>query len=191
MLELAARPPPLITSRLVLRELRLSDAVAVARHAGDRRVSRFLLGVPTPYPTSLAARWIATRIAWWSAGRGVTLAVARRASPEILLGTVSLRRFVRDRRAELGYWLAAETWGKGFATEAAGALVDCGFRELSLERIYAQVLEGNRASCRVLEKLGMTPEGTRRRHVRKGRRLYDVEMYGMLSDEWRALTRSR
>ena len=186
MLELAGRPPPLLTQRLVLRELLLSDAPAVARQAGDRRVARFLLAVPSPYPPSLAARWIATRIAWWTAGRGVTLAIARRTTPELLLGTVSLRRFVRDRRAELGYWLAAETWGKGFATEAAGALVDFGFRELLLERIYAQVLEGNRASCRVLEKLGMLSEGRRRRHVRKGRRLYDVEMYGMLRAEWRA-----
>lgn len=56
-----------------------------------------------------------------------------------------------------------------------------------MSRIYAQVLEGNYASCRVLEKLGMVSEGRRRRHVRKGRRLYDVEMYGVLRDEWRML----
>ena len=56
--------------------------------------------------------------------------------------------------------------------------------ELGLERIYAHVLEGNAASCRVLEKLGLVHEGTRRHHVRKGRRLHDVEMYGVLRDEW-------
>jgi RimJ/RimL family protein N-acetyltransferase len=102
---------------------------------------------------------------------------------------VSLRRFVRDRRAELGYWLAADSWGKGFATEAAGTVVDFGFRELGLARIDAQVLDGNFASCRVLEKLGLLAEGRRRRHVRKGRRLHDVEIYGILHEEWR--TRAR
>jgi len=187
MLQLRDRPPPLVTDRLVLRDLRLDDARAVAGRAGDRRVARFLIAVPTPYPVSLAARWIEGRLAWWPA-RGVTMAIARRDDPDELLGTASLRRFARDRRAELGYWLGADAWGHGFATEAAGALIDFGFRDLDLERIYAQVLEGNAASCRVLEKLGMINEGTRRRHVRKGRRLHDVDMFGLLRTEWEYLS---
>jgi RimJ/RimL family protein N-acetyltransferase len=186
MLQLRDRPPFVETDRLVLRELRLEDAHAVAARAGDRRVAKYLIAVPTPYPVSLAARWIAGRLSWWPA-RGVTLAIARRDDPDELLGTASLRRFSRDRRAELGYWLGADAWGNGYATEAGAAIVDLGFRELGLERIYAQVLEGNSASCRVLEKLGMINEGTRRRHVRKGRRLHDVDMFGLLRDEWEDL----
>jgi [ribosomal protein S5]-alanine N-acetyltransferase len=177
--------PILTTERLLLRELRHDDARAVAQRAGDRRVARYLIAVPSPYPMTLASRWIASRIAWWSQGRGVTLAITRRQSPHELLGSVSLRRFVRDRRAELGYWLGADAWGLGYATEAASALVDFGFGELGLSRIYAHVLEGNDASCRVLEKLGMLNEGMRRQHVRKGKKLLDVVLYGMLRDEWR------
>ncbi len=183
MLELRARPPSIQTPRLALRELRLDDARAVAERAGDRRVARYLIAVPTPYPVSLAARWIANRVAWWPT-RGVTLAIVRREAPDQLLGTASLRRYMRDRRAELGYWLGADDWDKGYATEAAGAIIDFGFRELDLARIYAHVLEGNAASCRVLEKLGMLSEGTRRRHVRKGRRLHDVSLFGLLREEW-------
>jgi [ribosomal protein S5]-alanine N-acetyltransferase len=184
MLDLRDHPPAVTTARLVLRELRVSDGPAVAERAGDRRVARFLIAVPTPYPPSLAVRWIASRIAWWPA-RGVTLAIARRDAPDELLGTASLRRFVRDRRAELGYWLGADSWSQGFATEAAHALVEFGFRDLGLSKIYAQVLEGNRVSCGVLEKLGMIEEGVRRRHIRKGKRLLDVTLYGILKDEWR------
>jgi [ribosomal protein S5]-alanine N-acetyltransferase len=114
----------------------------------------------------------------------VTLAIALRGTPAHLLGTVSLRRFARDRRAELGYWLAAEAWGRGYATEACRALIDFGFAECALARIYAQVLAGNVASMRVLEKLGMVSEGIRRQHVRKDRRLCDVALYGILRDEW-------
>jgi [ribosomal protein S5]-alanine N-acetyltransferase len=179
-----AGTPTLETERLVLRELHTADASAIAERAGDRQVARFLIAVPSPYPVSLATRWITARIAWWPQARGITLAIARRASPATLLGTVSLRRFHRDRRAELGYWLGADAWGSGLATEAADAMIDFGFRELGLERIYAQVLEGNDASCRVLDKLGMMNEGIRRRHVRKGKRLCDVSMYGLLRDEW-------
>ena len=73
--------PRLGTERLVLRELRLDDARAVASRAGDRRVARYLIAVPSPYPVSLATRWLISRIAWWPQGRGVTLAITRRALP--------------------------------------------------------------------------------------------------------------
>jgi RimJ/RimL family protein N-acetyltransferase len=179
-----ARPPAVVTARLVLRDLRPSDATAVAAGAGDKRVAQYLIQVPSPYPIALARRWVMHRIDWWDLGRGVTFAVTRSDEPDALLGTVSLRRYVRDRRAELGYWLAAPSWGHGFATEAAQAAVDFGFRELGLARVYAQVLAGNRASLGVLDKLGMVNEGVKRQHVYKARRLHDVVLYGLLRDEW-------
>ena len=180
----APRPPDLITERLVLRELRVSDAASVAAGAGDMRVAQYLIQVPSPYPIALARRWVIHRIEWWDIGRGVTFAVTLGGEPDMLLGTVSLRCYVRDRRAELGYWLAAPAWGHGFATEAAQAAVDFGFRELGLARVYAQVLAGNRGSLAVLDKLGMVNEGVKRQHVNKARRLHDVVLYGLLRDEW-------
>jgi RimJ/RimL family protein N-acetyltransferase len=182
----AASPPTLHTERLALRELRFEDAPAIADGAGDRRVARYLIAVPSPYPITLARRWVTGRIDWWQLGRGVTLAITMRDTVERLIGTVSLRSYPRDGRAELGYWLAVTAWRQGIATEAAHAAVDFGFRELGLARIYAQVLAGNDASMRVLAKLGMVHEGTKRKHVRHGRRLHDVLIYGVLSDEWLA-----
>jgi len=173
---------------LVLRELQINDAAAIAAGAGDRRVARFLIQVPSPYPVALARRWLLSRVEWWELGRGVTFAIARRSHPHVCLGTVSLRRYSRDHRAELGYWLSASAWGSGIATEACTAAVDFGFRELSLARIYAQVLAGNRASQRVLDKLGMVTEGVKRQHVKKGEKLCDVVLYGLLRDEWLAGT---
>lgn len=182
--DLSPRTPSLVTERLVLRELQLADAAAIAAGAGDRRVARYLIQVPSPYPVALARRWLTARVEWWEQGRGVTLAIARRSHPHVCLGTVSLRRYSRDHRAELGYWLAASAWGSGIATEACTAAVDFGFRELSLARIYAQVIAGNRASQRVLEKLGMVTEGVKRSHIKKGDKLCDVVFYGLLRDEW-------
>ncbi len=182
--DLTPRTPSLVTERLVLRELQIADAPAIAAGAGDRRVARFLLQVPSPYPVALARRWLTARIEWWELGRGVTFAIARRSHPHVCLGTVSLRRYARDHRAELGYWLSASAWGSGIATEACVAAVDFGFRELSLARIYAQVLAGNRASQRVLDKLGMVTEGVKRKHIVKDDALCDVVLYGLLRDEW-------
>jgi RimJ/RimL family protein N-acetyltransferase len=99
-------------------------------------------------------------------------------------GGNALRGINRERRAELGYWLAAATWGHGIATEAVRALVDFGFRELALARIFAHVLDGNAASMRVLEKLGLEREGLLRQHLRKGRRLRDVVVYGARCEDW-------
>lgn len=181
-----SRPPQLATPRLVLRDLRLADAAAVVAGAGDPRVAQYLIQVPSPYPVALARRWVMHRLKWWEMGRGVTFAVTLTDEPDTLIGTVSLRRYVRDRRAELGYWLAAPGWGKGFATEAARAAVDFGFRELGLARVYAQVLAGNRASLAVCAKLGMINEGIKRQHVHQGHRLHDVVLYGLLREEWSA-----
>lgn len=177
-------PPTLATPRLRLRELRLTDAAEVAAGAGDARVAQFLIQVPSPYPLALARRWITGRIEWWEAGKGVTYAISTKRNGA-LIGTVSLRRFARDHRAELGYWLEHKAWGKGYATEAARALVAYGFENLKLARIYAQVIAGNAASAQVLEKLGMQREGVKRQHVRKDDALHDVIIYGLLRDELR------
>ncbi|MGE0549782.1 MAG: GNAT family N-acetyltransferase [Kofleriaceae bacterium] len=186
MLKLGSRSPLLLTERLALRELRDDDAPAIALGAGDPTVARFLLAIPSPYPVALARRWVTNRRQWWRTGRGITLAITERLAPEQLLGTVSLRRYTRDRRAELGYWLASAAWGNGIATEATRAAVEWGFSELNLARIYAQVLADNRGSQRVLDKLGMVVEGIKRQHVRKGSVLHDVLFYGLLRAEWSA-----
>lgn len=181
---LSKHPPTLTTKRLVLRELKMADAPAIAAGAGDPRVARSLIAVPTPYPVALARRWLAGRNAWWTEGRGATFAITRRAQPTLLLGTVSLRRYIRDQRAELGYWLTTDAWGKGIVTEACTAAIQFGFTELSLARIYAQVLGDNAASHRVLCKLGMVTEGVKRKHVKRGDKLVDVVLYGLLREEW-------
>jgi ribosomal-protein-alanine N-acetyltransferase len=66
-------------------------------------------------------------------------------------------------------------------------LVDYGFRSFNLARVYAMVLAGNMSSEHVLDKLGMTREGVQRQHVKKGRRLCDVTLYGVLRADWRAI----
>lgn len=183
----AARPPPApVTARLALRALVPGDAPTFAARAGDRRVARFLLASPSPYPLDLARAWIRRRMAWWDEGRGLTLAITRRdQGPRApLLGTVSLRAYPRDRRAELGYWLGHDAWGQGLATEAAAAMLAVGFRDLDLRRIYAHAFATNLASRRVLTKIGLRDEGVRRQHLRHRGRYHDVASYGLLRDEW-------
>jgi len=175
--------PILGTARLVLRPFAVDDAVRVATLSRSRRVAHYLVH-PPPSPAVEARHWIGGHAARWADGRSVTLAVTARRGGAVM-GAVNLLINQRHGHAELGYWLGPTYWGRGFATEAAAALVAWAFPALRLERVYAQYLDDNRASGRVLEKIGMLREGVRRHHVKKDGRYLDAHQYGLLRKEWR------
>ena len=82
-----------------------------------------------------------------------------------LIGNCGIRRKPdNDWEADIGFELAPEYWGRGYATEAARAIVDFGFRELELHRISSWCIADNAASARVLERVGLRPEGRLRRN---------------------------
>jgi [ribosomal protein S5]-alanine N-acetyltransferase len=179
-----APAPTLHSERLTLRPLCRADAHSIAEQAGDRRVARYLADVPSPFPLPLAMNWVAARIDRWTRGGGPTYAITERSVGPMLIGTISMRSMPRDRRAELGYWLGHARWGRGFASEAVQRVLRWAFDESDLHRVYAQVIAGNQRSHRVLVKAGMVLEGTRRGHLRKGRKFVDVDQYGILRNEW-------
>lgn len=103
-----------------------------------------------------------------------------------VIGNCGIRRKPEnDFEADIGYEFAPERWGQGFATEAATALVDFGFRELGLHRISSWCIADNAASARVLEKLGMRLEGRLRQNEYFKGRWWDTLIYGLLEDEWK------
>jgi len=100
------------------------------------------------------------------------------------IGGVGLRVERQHQNAELGYWLGVPYWGQGYATEAARGILRYGFQELHLHRIYASHFKQNPASARILQNLGMRYEGCQRGHLRKSDQFIDLELYGMLRQEW-------
>ena len=88
------------------------------------------------------------------------------------------------RKAELGYWVGKPFWGRGYATEAAGSIVDFGFDQLGLNRITAGHMVRNPASGRVMQKIGMREEGLLKGHVRKWGQFYDVSFYGLVRSDY-------
>lgn len=175
--------PTLVTPRLRLRPFQMDDATGVERIANDQRIAG-TTRLPYPYPEGLAARWIASHEGAFRAGVDATFAIELETA---LIGAVSLMHIDQaNANGELGFWIAPDHWGKGLATEAAQAVVDWGFRERPLHRIYAFYMPHNPASGRVLAKLGLTPEGRLRGHIRKGERYEDLEVVAILRDEWQA-----
>jgi RimJ/RimL family protein N-acetyltransferase len=174
------RIPILRTRRLVLRGLRADDAPAVTALIGDKRVSRWLLSFPYPYPPGAASTWITRTQEGWAEGAGATFAITAQGT---VIGAIGLRVVALHDHAEIGYWLGVPFWGQGYAVEAGRAVVRWGFRSLRLRRIYGQYLGDNHASGRVMEQLGMIREGVRRKHIRKGGRWYDAHQFGILRGE--------
>ena len=162
------------TARLTLRPLTLDDAPAVQTLAGAYEVALNTLFVPHPYPDGAAEEWI-------SKNDPHTFAI----DDGQLAGVIGLV-MKGDDIAEIGYWIGVPFWNRGYASEAAREVVRYGFEECGLQRIFAGHFSRNPASGRVLQKAGMTYEGTLRRHQKKWNEYLDLVYYGILREEWLA-----
>ncbi len=158
------------TERLLLRKPRAEDAPGLLEAFADPEAMRFIGDGST---TDLAGaeqavdRWLERWDAW-----KIGMFVVERAADARVLGRVGFLRWdpetweIGGSEAELGWGLAREHWGRGYATEAARALRDWAFGERGLTRLISLIQPENLPSIRVAEKLG-------ERHER------DVEVRGL------------
>jgi len=178
---------PILTHRLRLRPFTRGDVEAVFAYRQREDVARFLFDSPMSHETVTEA--IQQRISQSAVeqeGDKLVLAVDLRETGE-LVGEISLIwRSEIARQGELGYIFNPLFHGHGYATEASEALLRIGFEDLGLHRIMARCDARNRASWRVMERLGMRREAHFREHARfKGE--WDEEfVYAILEDEWAA-----
>ena len=177
------KSPILETERLLLRPFQLSDASDVQRLAGNWAIADTTMNVPHPYEDGMAEAWISTHQPRFEAGELAVFAITFKADRE-LVGAVGLQVDRSFDRANLGYWIGEPFWGLGYCTEAATSIVEYGFAELKLQRMYAQHFARNPASGRVLQKIGMSKEGTARQHIKKWGKFEDLVLYGLLRNEW-------
>jgi [ribosomal protein S5]-alanine N-acetyltransferase len=139
------------TDRLVLRPLRSSDLADVLPLAGDFRVARMLSDMPHPATPDDMARWLRQ-----SPGE-------RRYAIEFehtLIGSAGYYQ-VFWSSCELGYWLGSAWWGRGFAREAAAAVLQEAVQADAMQKITASYFIDNPASGKVLGQLGFQPVGRR------------------------------
>ena len=146
------------TPRLILRRLTLADADALLAVFGDAEVMRYGDGVRS---LAWVLGWLADCLARYDQGQPAPWAIVERGGDDRAIGYCGLFTYgdVNGRpEVELGYRLARAYWGRGYATEAARAVLDYAFRVLGLARLIALIDPDNVASIRVAEKLGMTHE---------------------------------
>ena len=175
----------LVTGRLLLRRFEEGDFAAVHHYASDPEVTRythfgpnseeetreFLRSAASPKEGSLKTHDFA--IVLKSEGR--------------LIGGCSIRISAdKEYEASIGYVLAREYWGQGFATEVASALLQFGFQQLGLERIVATCHPSNTASRRVMEKNGMRREESVQDERCQKKKWPDCLLYAITASAWAA-----
>jgi ribosomal-protein-serine acetyltransferase len=94
----------------------------------------------------------------------------------------------RNRKAEIGYWLAKEFQGRGIVTEACRAIIRHLLIELDLHRVEIHCATGNVRSRAIPERLGFTHEGTQRESHKLHGRFVDMEIYSLLREEFDRLS---
>jgi RimJ/RimL family protein N-acetyltransferase len=100
------------------------------------------------------------------------------------VGSASIKNIdLEGRKAELGYWIAPESQGNGYATEAADLCLTHAFDELGLHKVWARTVEDNETSKRVLEKLGFQQEGVLQEHWYGFGRYVDEYRFGLLKSD--------
>ncbi len=166
---LFSRIPTLETDRLTLRGMRVSDAEDMFAYASRPSVTTYLtwdphgsIGETREYLTYVGQRYRTGDFYDW--------AVICKDDGH-MVGTCGFTSFnCPSDSAEIGYVLNPTYQGQGFATEAVRRVLAFGFEELNLHRIEAHFIEGNTASRRLMERVGMTLEGYARESMRiKGR----------------------
>lgn len=174
--------PVLETERLVLRAPCLGDVKAIAALANDRRIAENTLRIPHPYGVADAEVFVRTinagahEIAFLTTLRDGTV-----------IGGCGIHDMVDGSKPEIGYWLGAPYWGRGYATEVARALVDHAFTALGYDELVAGARVSNPASRRVLEKCGFQWTGVGLYRIRSIKSSAPVDRFRLDRGLWSSL----
>ena len=177
---------PLETDRLILREFRESDFDDVHTYGSDPAVARFMVWGPNTLEVSqtFLGLLIEGQKTW--PRKDVSLALELRETGK-LIGSIRLWVVQEDwGTAEIGYSLDRGHWRRGFAFEAASAMMRAGFEVLKLHRVVATCDVRNRGSWGVMRKLGMRREGKLMQDRLIKGHWRDTYSYAILANEWRA-----
>jgi [ribosomal protein S5]-alanine N-acetyltransferase len=173
---------PLHTPRLVLRLPGPADALELEQMFHDPRVYRYL---PFDRRMQSGRELVSQSRQALRAGTAYRFIVRTKLTNRFVGSVILFQVDHRNRSAEIGYALAKNQWGQGYATESTSRLIRWAFSTLHFRRIIATVSSRNTASQRVLRKMRFRIEGRRRKASREGRIWLDDLEYGLLRAEFR------
>ncbi|MGW3246322.1 GNAT family N-acetyltransferase [Streptomyces sp. NPDC001070] len=172
------------TSRLRVRRFRPDDAPALAAYRSDPAVARYQ-SWSEPVPPEAAEELVAEFAAGDPADPGWFQYAVELAATGELIGDIGVCLHDNRMQADLGFTVAREHQGRGYATEAVGALLERLFTVGGLHRVSAECDARNGASARLLERVGFRAEGRRPAHTWIKGEWTDDLLFGLLAADWR------
>lgn len=168
----------------VLRELDPLDAMDLLHYLSDPEVHRYISEEDTPRTMEEAQ----VEVRYWSGlfkqRRSIYWAIALKETNQCI-GTCGFNVFTTTHaRGELSYDLAKEYWGKGIMTAALREVIRYGFEQLQCDRIQATVVTSNKASIRVLQKLGLKYEGILKNYCCLRGKFFDSNMMAITPEDY-------
>jgi ribosomal-protein-alanine N-acetyltransferase len=176
----------LITPRLILRDFRPDDWQTVLAYQRQPQYLRYYAW--TDRSPEEVRQFVQMFLDQQQASPRIKfqLAVTLKSTGEVI-GNCGIRREKPgDHQAEIGYELDPRFWGRGYATEAARAMLTFGMTRLQLHRVWAHCVADNLGSIRVLSKLGLRQEARLREAEYFKERYWDTLIFAILGNEWRS-----
>jgi|BioPla2DNA2_1021312.scaffolds.fasta_scaffold00016_62 ribosomal-protein-alanine N-acetyltransferase len=162
--------------RCILRGWEISDIDSLVENANNYRIAVNMRDLfPHPYTIEDAKTWIEiTNNNETKCNFAITV-------NDQAIGAIGLAlgEDIERISAEVGYWLGEKYWGTGITSSALKGIVNYGFNDLGLKRIFAKPFEHNMASRRVLEKNGFYLEGILKRSAFKEGKIYNQALYAV------------
>lgn len=174
----------LSTPRLHLDLPKHTDVPQLIRLCNDPLIAEMTLSISDPYEESDAIAWLHAANQGRRTRSAFVYAIRTGTGAE-LMGGIGIHVSPKYGHGELGFWMGAPYRGKGYVTEAIGAVIDFGFRELELPRIHAIHKLGNDASGGAMLRNGMRREATLEDYVIKDGRPQTVVLYRILRGEYK------
>jgi len=161
------------TKNFILRPFKPSDAQAIVKNINHKKISKYTSAIPYPYSLLNARSWLKKTIKQYDLKVPNDFVLAIEIGGEVV-GGIGLHKIVPGHKAEIGYWLNHNFWGKGIMTQAVKKITAYAFYVLKLKRVHAKVMKPNLASKKVLEKNGFVLEGMMKKEFKKGNKYLDV-----------------
>ncbi|WP_342434043.1 GNAT family protein [Neobacillus sp. FSL H8-0543] len=170
------------TERLILREVTTADAADMLSYLSDKNVVKHMGLVPFQ-----TVEDVLDEISWYQSiyneGTGIRWGITLKDSGKVIGSCGFLNMLSKHNRAEVGYELSKDHWGKGIASEALEAVVNYGFHHFQLERIQALIEPANVSSQKLVERQGFVREGLLRHYEYTNGKFDDLYMYSILKEE--------
>jgi ribosomal-protein-alanine N-acetyltransferase len=159
------------SDNIKLRRYRRSDAPDLTRNINNEKIASAAWNIPYPYSISDAEKYLSTVIDGYESTIPDRIDLAITIS-DCIIGSVNVKKDTNT--GVIGYWLAESYWGKGIMTRAAAVAIEKAFEDLKVCKIIGRVFSDNKASQRVLLKLGF--EYTGKALNENGREIYLFEL---------------